>query len=510
MSNKIGQYIHYNYDNYLDWGLRRKEWVAGETKKSSVSPMSIIRAHHNGINNYLNTISSKYSKAQIRELEQKLNFFYAWGSPNASVADQDARKTIEDIIKQIWGQKFIIDFDSLNVRTGNGFEDVVKELEEHASYSLSQLTKIGSNRSEKANFVTIDKRVEELKKLRNTLVDHAKSGENFEKFIDSVNKIVEKWEPLKNNKKNRRLSLREKGGLVSSINQLILDLKLNSSSFKGELAEFVLYCAQLAATGKLRSSAGEIYQMFIDDKNSRKSAKGIATNFIDARIIQNMTPIKGSTRHKLYANKGLFTTMVTEDKVDLVIDLDKIHAPISIKNYDLSKHATLSLLNGRSLLGLVQEYPHFVNHFLNIVPERVGNDEAEGSRPNEALVKKAKEAMKLTILLKALVGGVYGIGRSGEVGKSASADFFVVNDSSAQNPKFRVFQMGTIVNNVKKDINNLLVTGDYDTYTFKNQWTGDEKLSGVSANKRIANLLMQMHQIGLAVSINKAVLNLKN
>ena len=170
----------------------------------------------------------------------------------------------------------------------------------------------------------------------------------------------------------------------------------------------------------------------------------------------------------------------------------------------------MSLLNGRSLLGLVQEYPHFVNHFLNIVPERTGSNEAEGSRPDEALVKKAKEAMKLTILLKALVGGVYGIGRSGEVGKSASADFFVVNDSSAQNPKFRVFQMGTIVNNVKKDINNLLVTGDYDTYTFKNQWTGDEKLSGVSANKRIANLLMQMHQIGLSVSINKAVLNLKN
>lgn len=510
MSNKIGQYIHYNYDNYLDWGLRRKEWVAGETKKSSVSPMSLIRAHHNDMNNYLNTISSKYSKAQIKELEQKLNFFYKWGSPNASIADKNARKTIEDIVKQVWGQKFIIDFDNLNVRTGSDFEEVVQELEKSASDLLGQLKKINTKNNEVTYFATINKRVEQLKSLRDEIAAQAKSGKNFAKFIMHVNAIENYWKSLKNGKNSGRLKMGDRDGIVTLINQVILDLKLNSSFFKGELAEFVLYCAQLAATEKIQKSAKDIYRMFINDKNARKSAKGIATNFIDARIIQNMTPIKGSTRHKLYENKGLFTCMVTEDKVDLVIELDKINAPISIKNYDLSRHDTLSLLNGRSLLGLVQEYPHFINHFLNIVPERTGNSGSEGSKPNEVLVKKTKEAMKLTILLKALVGGVYGVGHSGSIGKSASADFFVVNDSSAQNPKFRVFQMGTIVNNVKKDINNLLVTGDYDTYTFKNQWVGDEKLSGVSANKRIANLLMQMHQIGLKVSINKAVLKLKN
>ena len=313
MSNKIGQYIHYNYDNYLDWGLRRKEWVAGETKKSSVSPMSIMRAHQNNIDNYLKTISSKYSKAQIRELEQKLNFFYAWGSPNASVADQDARKTIEDIIKQVWGQKFIIDFDNLNVRTGSGFEDVVQELERCAGGLLAQLKKIGTDKREVTYFATIDKRVKLLVKLRDEIAKQAKSGENFTNFINSVNAIKDYWKSLSESSKSRKLRAEERDSIVTLMNQLILDLKIYSSAFKGELAEFVLYCAQLAATGKLQTSAKNIYKMFKDDKNTGKSAKGVATNFIDARVIQNMAPIKGSTRHKLYENKGLFTCMVTEE-----------------------------------------------------------------------------------------------------------------------------------------------------------------------------------------------------
>ena len=56
-----------------------------------------------------------------------------------------------------------------------------------------------------------------------------------------------------------------------------------------------------------------------------------------------------------------------------------------------------------------------------------------------------QDIMKLTIVLKALVGGVQSL-----TGRTKEADFFVVNDSSAKQPEFKVYSMEKIISNAEK------------------------------------------------------------
>ena len=58
---------------------------------------------------------------------------------------------------------------------------------------------------------------------------------------------------------------------------------------------------------------------------------------------------------------------------------------------------------------------------------------------------KAKDIMKLTILVKALVGGVYT-----RQGRSGEAEFFIINDNSQG--KYRVFNMYDIVRKIEENM----------------------------------------------------------
>ena len=146
----------------------------------------------------------------------------------------------------------------------------------------------------------------------------------------------------------------------------------------------------------------------------------------------------------------------------------------------------IHLLSGRSVLALVQEYENFVNHYLNISAEH------DDSEPPGGLLNAASVAMKLTVLLKALVGGVAGRTKNGQIGMSQQADLFIINDNSVG--RFRVYLIDDILNAVQRNI-DLLKTGVLDkTSKLSNSYVGSRSdMNMGDARIRISNLLAQLH-----------------
>ena len=151
------------------------------------------------------------------------------------------------------------------------------------------------------------------------------------------------------------------------------------------------------------------------------------------------------------------------------------------------------LLSGRSVLALVQDYEIFLNHYLNVVSNHPDKE------PNTIDLTQAHEAMKLTILLKALEGGVFS-----NKGYTDKAELFIINDNSQG--KFKVYYIFDILDEVSKKL-EYLKTGEYDEVTkLNNDWIGVEKEPNMSdAKVRISNLLKQLHEMPLEVSVSKQI-----
>lgn len=126
---------------------------------------------------------------------------------------------------------------------------------------------------------------------------------------------------------------------------------------------------------------------------------------------------------------------------------------LSIKNYDLSSssHRSFKLLEGRNLLALVQDYDFFVNHFLNIV-----GTHSDSNFPRTDITTM-HQAMKITIFVKALIGGVYTDTNGGSY--SQAVDLFVVNDKSTGG--YKVYYISELLDKVENSTNNLLYLVDY-------------------------------------------------
>ena len=105
--------------------------------------------------------------------------------------------------------------------------------------------------------------------------------------------------------------------------------------------------------------------------------------------------------------------------------------------------------------------------------------------------------MKLTILLKALQGGL-----SSNKGLTSKADVFIINDSSKGG--FSVYFIDEILDRVAQNL-NLLETGDYDSLNRLDNGYIGTKPEDASARMRISKLLAQLHAMKLDVSIDKSV-----
>ena len=270
----------------------------------------------------------------------------------------------------------------------------------------------------------------------------------------------------------------------------------------GEYAEAVVVATNYLVNASAKKGINDILRVLENRvKGQQRSAKGLSYVNFDSDLVDFNQIIGDKTSYTdAYGNK--FNTTITQDKVDVEIEVNGLQVPASLKNINLKANFDIHLLEGRSVLALVQDYSTFVNHYLNIAAEH--GDEPSGY---SKILDLANKTMKLTILVKALEGGVFGRSKSGEIGRSQRADLFIINDNSIG--RFRVFLIDDILTAIEQNL-SLLKTGEFDTYgRLQNNYIGSFNEPDINdARIRISNLLAQLHSMELSVSIDKKVFSL--
>lgn len=175
---------------------------------------------------------------------------------------------------------------------------------------------------------------------------------------------------------------------------------------------------------------------------------------------------------------------------------------ISAKNISGIKNITV--VEGTSVLFFLQDLlPEFVNHFLNMIVQHEDNGELNQIN-NEITVMKWN--IKLIFLAMALTG---------DVGGRDIANVFLINDNT-KNGKVRAIFMGDIINNMIQIIEK---TDDSSFTRFvsnpfnrelkteiPNSFVGDKNnLDNDNAQKRITNVLQEVHKRKLTMSINQGL-----
>lgn len=508
MANLIGQYIHYNYLNYVKYGLQRKDYKS-ERKgyyKPSQNNSKVFLNQKKIIKNELKELKYSYNPAQIKQLENRLNLFYSWGRSSNPDENKKQQEIIDFILdkfgKRLKGKSF--DFNSMSI------ESFYAYLQKLNLDSVQKLTKLNTDTKFYNRGDAIDARMKEILKARTIIAENIKNRDSsLERLLQEIGDLERDWNVMLakfdgSNLSKMRIKDSDRKDFTTKINEVIFQLKFNDPQLKGEITEAILFIVDYLESGATEKGLSEIYNEFKKLKKSERSQKGVFNTFFDSKVVSSMEKLTGSTKHKFDKNFGLFTAHATEDKVDLNIHLKDFTVPVSIKNYNLSTpDKDIHLLNGRSLLGLVQEYTNFVNHYLNVVPYRSGMH-IEGA-PTPQLWQLAQDTMKLTILLKALRGGVYSL-KGNTIKKSNMADFLVINDSSAQNPNYKVYHLSDILWKVENNMDLLTIGKDFENglnNAWQNKNSGDRT---AASNQRIAKLLMQMHEMNLKVSIKKGAL----
>lgn len=520
--SKIGNYIHLDYGNYLKYSLKTREEADGE-----ITPPNTEEIFNEQISNMRKRIKARKNRLNInkQEIEDQLNYYYdatKMGKDeklNNGITKEDLnkmRKSIEGFL----GEKLnnvTIDENTLSsqVVKGNFKASILQAKEGYTKDLLKELSQINVNEESSINRATVQNRINTLIEIRERLIRH--DAINSENLINTINSLVKEWEMLKieligTNIRRLQINQNDKQKkFIRDLNDLISEFLTGSSTIHGEYAEAVVVGINYLANARAQGETHNLIKGLSDAlqtnvKGQERSGKGLQALRFDSDFVDLDQVIDGTIYDSKYsatdALGNKFSSNITQDKVDVEIDIGDLKIPASVKNINLkNKISDIHLLEGRSVLALVQDYSTFVNHYLNVIAEHSNGE------PSNDLIDKATETMKLTILLKALEGGVFSQSTDGQIGRSQKADLFIINDNSIG--RFKVYYIDDILDRIENHL-NLIKTGDLDKVKrLDNDYVGS-KLDGPdmgNARIRISNLLAQLHRMELNVSISKQVFN---
>jgi len=176
----------------------------------------------------------------------------------------------------------------------------------------------------------------------------------------------------------------------------------------------------IAVTGDVSSRKVLLQSnLYIGTGGTEKDAK----NFINEL---NKAQSKSEAKFARYATEvdkdgNIVAATKTQDKVDLTFTFrdDDENYNLSIKNYNFDSFNTITLHTG-NLLRLIQDYHVFINHLLNIFPER---SPQEGNNANlSGYATVAERILKELIAYKGLTGGVNAMMSDGSIQKTAEVN----------------------------------------------------------------------------------------
>lgn len=533
----IGEYIHYSYENYLKYGINKRQ-----DGPNNISATAAYNAQRGELKKKVSSFGENRGKIK-EQLENRLNFFRGGNEKLKGTYSNEEIAKMEQIVEKIISDrldKYLnggeINWKDLTVSTENSGLGVGLE----RGGARWQLENNGRNQIGAVQFRLIQ--------LRSAIENMRTEGmESAETLMTQLTQLEEMYEGVASNLSLESLGVgngktkltvsdikTEKNGyihkeyinfnnltgqnFIGSLNQLWLQFKAQVASFvQGQLGEQYAALAVTVAAQMEKMNEEELLKLFSNTLEQNelgfvRESHGIALQ----NTITSYFTDKGSaakTTDGLISASGAKISE-KQGKIDLSVNLEELGTfGLSIKNVSNLGHK-INIHSGTSILLLMQQYSDFMNHYLNLAA-------AHGSGNQKAnMTMKMKELLKISLLTHGLIGEYTTI-----TGLGNKADIFVVNVGGL----YKVYFMNDLINTLIKNPTLGDVEG-LETLQLSNKWvdvatdissqesygkikTTSTRIDGrgiynsyVGAYSRINSLLAELNAVNLRMSINPSIL----
>lgn len=510
--NRIGDYVHLKWSNYLAYGLQKPIYDKDNNQQNIglTQAQRALQTHRENLKKQIQ--ESGGDKETIRStLESQLNYFYNLKDDNyvqLGLDDNEAQEVAKKI-QQVF-EKVIKNNDKLGSAVVDYTDlSAYKSPIEDAALQ-SKINKYKDLNQKQTTYDALSRRIQDLIEYRKQIP--VGQGKDIKK---SITNLETKWKSIKNDidKEDNEISgkhilttgLGGKKGFIAKVNSVIKQAKVkNDKQLLGITGEYMAAIIPFVLNGRINKTVDDIVKEFTDDLD-----KHIVGEQRSYKVLDPKNFIGKATMAEFFDGTEL-TTSYTQDKVDIVLQYEQKNIPASVKNINM--YADIHILQGTSILKYCQFNHEFTNHFLNLTSQHEDMTDASGTIATE--IQEARNLMKITIGLKALSGGLL---QSTSLANASNnvytygdkAELFIVNEHGGPTGgQFKVY----FVEDIMKDIINnyqFIKIKDYDENppVWTNKRIGDDDIKSYkSANIRIAKILQQLHQYQLEVSISKMAL----
>ena len=522
---QFGDYIHYNYNNYLRYGVAKKTDNAERIQPPNTASFQEMLATHHG--KILNITKQKASRKYCKDLENLLNFFSgAKGSKASSIVDLPDNwvQKLQYILINIMEESYDIAENGINFEKGtvnlkSSLRNKVATLDQngkkqyfalanmarsHAGHSTSKATK---NKETAFNVKNLQMRADTVLHYAQSYLQSGKTtgrlGGNLVQLVSNLSNVKKSFEKEMSGM-NFISPGTENWKKANDFQTMIKELakeclfRMAVSLCEGQLEEYIVAAISGVLENKINLCEADLIKDFIINRAStamNRNSNVILQSSItaDLKDLFNTQVMKG-TSYKFSGTKdniGWYTT-ATQDKVDVGLSV----GGASIKSYNLegdySTKVGISLVSQTNLLTILLQSPVFANHYLNIT----GINETHGS---SNLLYAANNALKELVFITAI---------SGSLNKDTNnfADYFIIRDKASG--KHSVYLISDLLERISRNL-DLVTVKMKDGFlerntTWANDWVGYSNHcdpSMKSAMIRIARLSKQL-QTNVNVHLN--------
>lgn len=552
---KVGDYIHFHKENYLKYGL-------SVDKPQSVDPVSVLNAQKAAI---INSMPFRFdsSKQNIKQqLESELNYFFnlqskdekgkitGWISSDAEALGRMLEEICEEAANQLKPNVFDgVDIDYATLSATGTVDDM--SLDKDVSKKLSTARKNAhfNDKQSKTTVQAVLDRIDLVLKVRNDIDISGITNATDADFVSKLDRMKSTYGGLREYVQSYVGKTGEFSGRDNKGMKTMYTKYGRVSNFITDLQELVDLTKQHIANeaqgilGEIMSTLSQIVFQESMGRNLQQLLALIGGNreyYVDllkSRVVGNKKSVKVMSADKVIDKKNKsqsgtfgsiqaqigdleYNSTATQDKVDAILKLpDGQSINASMKNVNLYSGHGINILKGSNSINFLQDYPVFANHYMNIMANIGRSDPFIGS-----ILQQAHEAMKLTIALKALVGGVLTADAQGNISRNAQAEILVVNNIINGCQGFKVYFMSDLISKIETDMSMVNIRGFESIVQYQNNWivsnTEGIKTSRGAARRRaaytpsmehawarVAKILAQLRLQNLEVSLSPRILS---
>lgn len=443
MESALGNYIHKNVNNYIEYGA---------AKTGEISCQSLITSY----------------RAQKVQNDERINALK--NTENDSLIEKIGNYIRIETVKSTATGESIYNKDFLQITD----DIMLKFLKNCGDYTQNKKAQQIQFQSTKG---TIQKLIDKQKEIYKQIEEINKNSLNSQK---SVNKLLKKFEEFK------ELALYDKQLYDTQMNTIIANKNMSTTDQIKQIMKQIVIKEIDDTT--LKGAFGE--HLFSTIANKITKSKDDALKELTAKVVGEQTSsFQVTTRQvpenfSLRLNNTFYQSHSSQNKIDVSITVnDNTKLGASVKTYTSKGNIIRAHLQDVNLLyNLLATASQFGNHWINLHSLGRINSQILGIKRKDVDLELKKQ-----IIYEALTSGNL------LKEKASAADIFVAIDIKTG----RVYYNSTynILNNM---INKFNISPKIETLNFRKINQGNYK----DANQRISALLAKIHQTKLKVVFN--------